>query len=55
MDNLNTHEISSLYATFEPAEANSLTDRLEIHYTFKHGRWLNIAEIEVSVVQSHSK
>lgn len=52
MDNLNTHEIASLYATFEPMEARRLADRLEIHYTPKHGSWLNIAEIEFSVMQS---
>jgi hypothetical protein len=52
MDNLNTHEIASLYATFEPTEARRLADRLEIHYTPKHGSWLNIAEIEFSVMQS---
>ena len=52
MDNLNTHEIASLYATFEPAEARRLADRLDIHYTPKHGSWLNIAEIEFSVMQS---
>jgi hypothetical protein len=51
MDNLNTHEIASLYATFEPAEARRLADRLDIHYTPKHGSWLNIAEIEFSVMQ----
>ena len=52
MDNLNTHEIASLYAAFEPAEARRLADRLDIHYTPKHGSWLNIAEIEFSVMQS---
>jgi hypothetical protein len=48
MDNLNTHAGSSLYETFEPAEAKRLLDKLEIHYTPKHGSWLNIAEIELS-------
>jgi transposase len=52
MDNLNTHDCSSLYANFEPAEARRLADRLEIHYTPKHGSWLNIAEIEFSAMQS---
>ena len=46
MDNLNTHTGASLYATFEPEEARRLLDRLEIHYTPKHGSWLNMAEIE---------
>jgi len=48
MDNLNTHTGSSLYATFTPAEARRILDKLEIHYTPKHGSWLNIAEIELS-------
>jgi hypothetical protein len=52
MDNLNTHSISSLYETFPPEEAKCLADRLEIHYTPKHGSWLNIAEIELSVLKS---
>lgn len=52
MDNLNTHNLASLYATFPPAEARRLADRLEIHYTPKHGSWLNIAEIEFSAMQS---
>lgn len=47
MDNLNTHELSSLYETFPPAEARRLAARLEIHYTPIHGSWLNIAEIEL--------
>lgn len=50
MDNLNTHEIASLYAAFPPEEARRLADRLEIHYTPKHGSWLNIAEIELSAL-----
>lgn len=49
-DNLNTHVISSLYETFPAQEARSLAKRLEIHYTPKHGSWLNIAEIEISVL-----
>jgi hypothetical protein len=48
MDNLNTHVISSFYETFPPEEAFRLAQRLEIHYTPKHGSWLNIAEIELS-------
>jgi transposase len=51
MDNLNTHNISSLYEAFEPAEARRLAKRLEIHYTPKHGSWLNMAEIELSVLK----
>ncbi len=50
MDNLNTHAISSLYETFPAAEALALTKRLEIHYTPKHGSWLNMAEIELSAM-----
>lgn len=49
-DNLNTHTIASLYKAFDPAEARRLANRLEIHYTPKHGSWLNIAEIELSVL-----
>ena len=48
-DNLNTHVPASLYKAFEPKEARRLLDRLEIHYTPKHGSWLNVAEIELSV------
>jgi len=48
MDNLNTHDISSLYEAFDPITAFSLAQRLEIHYTPKHGSWLNIAECELS-------
>jgi hypothetical protein len=48
MDNLNTHAGSSLYEAFLPAEAKRILDKLEIHYTPKHGSWLNIAEIEFS-------
>lgn len=50
MDNLNTHKFSSLYKAFEPAEAQRIKERLEIHYTPKHGSWLNMAEIELSVL-----
>lgn len=52
MDNLNTHGISSLYETFEPQEARRLAERLDIHFTPKHGSWLNMAEIELSVLKS---
>lgn len=50
MDNLNTHRPASLYETFEPAEARRLLERLEIHYTPKHGSWLNMAETELAVL-----
>ena len=50
MDNLNTHSIASLYQTFLPEEAFRLSNRLEIHYTPKHGSWLDIAEIELSAL-----
>jgi transposase len=50
MDNLNTHAIGSLYEAFEPAEAMRIAKKLEIHYTPKHGSWLNMAEIELSVL-----
>ncbi len=50
MDNLNTHTTASLYATFPPEQARKLAERLEIHYTPKHGSWLDIAEIELSAL-----
>lgn len=50
LDNVNTHTPGSLYQAFPPAEAKRLADRLEIHHTPKHGSWLNIAEIELSVL-----
>jgi len=50
LDNLNTHCLASLYETFEPQEARRLAERLEIHYTPKHGSWLNMAEIELSAL-----
>ncbi len=50
MDNLNTHTPASLYDTLPPDKAKQLLDRLEIHYTPKHASWLNIAEIELSVL-----
>jgi hypothetical protein len=49
-DNLNTHQIASLYAAFEPEDAHRLARRLEIHYTPRNGSWLNVAEIELSVL-----
>jgi DDE superfamily endonuclease len=49
-NNLNTHTMGALYEAFEPAEAWRLAQRLEIHYTPKHGSWLNIAEIELSLL-----
>ena len=49
MDNLNTHKAASLYETFAPEEARRILRKLEFHYTPKHGSWLNIAEIELSV------
>ena len=48
-DNLNTHNISSLYEAFPPSEAKRIADKIEIHHTPKHGSWLDIAEIELSV------
>ena len=50
LDNLNTHTIASLYEAFEPVMARRLVEKLEIHYTPKHGSWLNMAEIELSVL-----
>lgn len=49
LDNLNTHTFAALYETFEPAEASRIRHRLELHFTPKHGSWLNMAEIEFSV------
>jgi hypothetical protein len=49
-DNLNTHDPAALYEVFEPAEAKRILERLEFHYTPKHGSWLNMAEIELSVL-----
>lgn len=51
LDNLNTHKIASLYNAFAPAEARRIARKLEFHYTPKHGSWLNMAEIELSVLQ----
>jgi hypothetical protein len=50
MDQLNTHHPGSLYEAFPPAEAKRIADRLEIHYTPKHGSWLNMAEIELAAL-----
>jgi len=50
MDNLNTHAGASLYKAFAPQEARRILDRLDIHYTPKHGSWLNMAEIEFSIL-----
>ena len=50
LDNLNTHRTASLYETFPAAEARRIAKRLEFHYTPKHGSWLNMAEIEFSVL-----
>ena len=50
LDNLNTHTLASLYETFEPAEAHRLARKLDLHYTPKHGSWLNMAEIEFSAL-----
>jgi hypothetical protein len=49
-DNLNTHVKASLYKTFAPKEARRILERLQFHYTPKHGSWLNLAEIELSVL-----
>jgi hypothetical protein len=51
MDQLNTHTPAALYEAFPPAEAKRLADKLEIHYTPKHGSWLDMAEIELSILQ----
>jgi hypothetical protein len=48
-DNLNTHTAAALYEAFEPAEARRILQRVEFHYTPKHGSWLNMAEIEISI------
>ena len=53
-DNLNTHDVGSLYTAFEPPEAKRIMDRLELVYTPKHGSWLNVAELELSVLTRQS-
>jgi DDE superfamily endonuclease len=50
-DNLNTHTPAALYETFPPAEARRILQRLEFHYTPKHGSWLNMAEIEIAILE----
>lgn len=50
-DNLNTHTPASLYETFPPAEARRILQWLEFHYTPKHGSWLNMAEIEIAILE----
>lgn len=50
MDHLNTHSIASLYTAFPPEEAKRIADRLEIHYTPKHGSWMDMAEIEIGIL-----
>ena len=54
MDNLNIHALHCLYEAFEPAEARRLTERFEVHYTPKHGSWLNVAEIFLSILSTQS-
>jgi DDE superfamily endonuclease len=53
-DNLNTHTPASLYETFPPAEARRILQRLEFHYTPKHGSWLNMAEIEIAILERNA-
>jgi DDE superfamily endonuclease len=50
MDNLNTHTLASLYEAFPPEQARRIAEKLEVHHTPKHGSWLNMAEIELSVL-----
>lgn len=50
MDNLNTHSIASLYKAFPPEEARRIAKKLEVHYTPKHGSWLDIAEIAINIM-----
>ena len=50
LDNLSTHTPAALYEAFEPAEARRLVEKIEWHYTPKHGSWLNVAEMELSVL-----
>lgn len=53
MDNLNTHSMGYLYEAFPPIEAKRIADRFEVHYTPKHGSWLDMAEIEIGVLMRH--
>ena len=55
MDQLNTHTPASLYEAFPPQEAKRVADRLEIHHTPRHGSWLNVAEVELSVLGKYLK
>lgn len=55
LDNLRTHSLAALYETFPPAEARRITKKLELHYTPKHASWLNMAEIELSVMDRRLK
>jgi DDE superfamily endonuclease len=50
MDNLNTHKLASLYEAFPPEQARRIAERFEVHHTPRHGSWLNVAEIELSVL-----
>jgi hypothetical protein len=50
LDNLNTHTLATLYETFPPAEARRIARKLELHYTPKHGSWLNMAEAEIALL-----
>lgn len=54
MDNLNTHSLASLYEAFEPTEARRLAEKLEIVNTPKHGSWLNVAEVELAVLEKQA-
>ena len=54
LDNLNTHDLGSLYEAFPPAEAKRIADKIELVFTPKHGSWLNIAECELSVLTRQS-
>ncbi len=53
-DNLNPHTPASFYETFPPAEARRILQRLEFHYTPKHGSWLNMAEIEIAILERNA-
>lgn len=53
-DNLRTHTPAALYETFPPAQARRILQRLEFHYTPKHGSWLNMAEIEIAILERHA-
>jgi len=53
-DNLNTHDGASLYEAFPPDEARRILEKLEFHYTPKHGSWLNMAEIEIAILERNA-